>query len=128
MKPINLLKILPLFLYSCTCNYHLKKVKAKCDFDTETITVHDTIKVPEVRTDSMFFYNQKDTVIITKDNLEIKYYYSNDSVYIDGKCKEKLIIKERTVTVNRFKSQSYWYYWIIAFLLSLILLKKFKVL
>jgi hypothetical protein len=117
-----------LFQHSCSCNWHLKKVKNKCDFDTETITVHDTIKVPEVHRDSMFFYNQKDTVIITKDNLEIKYFYSNDSVYIDGRCKEKTIIKERTVTINKYKQNPTWYWWIIGILVGLLLLKRFKLL
>lgn len=120
--------ILVLFFYSCSCRHHLRKVKAKCDFDTETITVHDTVRVPQVRKDSLFFYNQKDTVIITRDNLEIKYFYSNDSVYIDGKCKETVVVKERTVTVNKYKQNPTWHWWIIGILIGLLLLKKFKVL
>lgn len=117
-----------MFASGCGCNYHLRKVKGKCGFNTETITVIDTIKVPEVHRDSLFFYNQKDTVIIRKDNLEIKYYYSNDSVYIDGKCKEVTIIKERTVTVNKFKPRETWFWWVIGFLITIMLLKRFKVL
>lgn len=120
--------IILLFASGCTCNWHLKKVKKKCGFTTETITVHDTVVVPEVRTDSIFFYNQKDTVIITRDNLEIKYFYNNDSVYIDGRCKEKTIIKERTVTVNKYKPREVWYWWVIGILLLLMVLKRFKIL
>lgn len=124
----NLSIAILLFASSCSCNWHLKKVKKKCGFTTETITVIDTIKIPEVHTDSVFFYNQRDTIIIRKDNLEIKYYYSNDSVYIDGKCKEKTIIKERTITKNVYKPREVWYWWVIAFLILLIILKRFKLL
>jgi hypothetical protein len=121
--------ILLLFASGCGCNWHLKKVKAKCGFDTETITVTDTIRVSEVRKDSLFFYNQKDTVIIQRDNLQIKYFYSNDSVYINGTCKEVTVIKERVVTVNKYKpKENYWYLWVISFLLGVILLKRFKLL
>lgn len=125
----NLSFILLLFLGSCNCNYHIKRVHKKCGVETDSITVIDTVRIPEVHTDSVFFYNQKDTVLITKGNLEIKYYYSNDSVYIDGKCKEVVVIKERVVRVNKYKrTESYWYLWVIGFLLAIILLKRFRVL
>lgn len=120
MKLINLLKILPIFLYSCTCSYHIKKAKSKCGLETETITVHDTVTFPEVRTDSVFFYNQKDTVLIQRGNLEIKYFYSHDSVFIDGRCKEKIIVKERTLTVNKFKPASNWPWFIVVALVGFI--------
>lgn len=125
----NLSLVLLLFLGSCTCNYHIKRVHKKCGVETDSITVIDTVRIPEVHTDSVFFYNQKDTVLITKGNLEIKYYYSHDSVYIDGKCKEVVVVKERVVRVDKYKStESYWYLWVIGFLLAIILLKRFKLL
>lgn len=125
----NLSLILFLFLASCSCEYHIRKVHKKCGVETDSITVIDTVRIPEVHTDSVFFYNQKDTVLITKGNLEIKYYYSHDSVYIDGKCKEVVVVKERVVRVDKYKStESYWYLWVIGFLLVIILMKRFKLL
>lgn len=127
MKQIRLCKLAVLFLFftGCGCQYHLKKVKKKCGFTTETITVIDTVTIPEVRTDSVFLYNQKDTVIIQKDNLQIKYYYSNDSVFIDGTCKEVTVIKERTITKNVYKPRENWFWWVIGILVLLLILSRF---
>lgn len=127
MKQIRLCKLAVLLLVftGCGCQYHLRKVKNKCGFTTETITVIDTVRIPEVRTDSVFFYNQKDTVIIKKDNLEIKYYYSHDSVYIDGTCKEVTVIKERTITKNVYKPRENWFWWVIGILVLLLVLSRF---
>lgn len=83
--------------------------------DTETITVRDTIIVPEVHKDTIFNYFTKDTVIIREGALTVKYSYnSHDStVFLKGKCDEQTIIKERTVEVNRFYPRENWYWWVL---------------
>lgn len=120
IKLSALFLFIAVFLSSCSCEWHIKKAKSKCGLETETITVHDTVTFPEVRTDSVFFYNQKDTVLIQKGNIEVRYFYSNDSVFIDGTCKEVTVVKERVVTVNKFKQSSNWPWFIVVLLVGFI--------
>jgi len=49
-----------LFLASCSCEYHLKKAKAKCSLDqlTDTIWKRDSVFVDRVKKDTAFYYNQ----------------------------------------------------------------------
>lgn len=68
---------------------------------SDTLLLRDTITFKEVHHDSSFHYNQKDTIRIEKGNMEIKYFYSNDTVHIDGRCKEVKTIIERKVPVYK---------------------------
>ncbi len=99
---------------------------------SDTLVLRDTITFKEVHHDSSFYYKSNDTIVINKDNLEIKYFYSNDTVHIDGRCKEVKTIIERKVTVYKnntdyvalFKRWFWWIFGIVALLIGIRLVIK----
>ena len=117
-----------LALSSCSCNYHLKQIKKKCNniVSTDTTYIHDTTFVNRVEKDTVFYYNQRDTVVIREGRLTMKYFYnSHDStVYLNGKCDTIRIIKEipYTVTNNEFTPQKNWMFWVFLCLLVLLII------
>jgi len=78
-----------LLLSSCSANWHIKRAikKDPTILLSDTITVNDTIKVTTERVykDSVFMVSN-DTTIIVKDNLTIKHFISNDTVFLSGEC------------------------------------------
>lgn len=99
---------------------------------SDTLVLRDTITFKEVHHDSSFYYKSNDTIVINKDNLEIKYFYSNDTVHIDGRCKEVKTIIERKVPVYKnntdyvalFKRWFWWIFGIVALLIGIRLVIK----
>jgi hypothetical protein len=91
-------------LNSCSCDWHVKRAKAKCgEVANEVVTVHDTVITNTVKSDTVFRYFQKDTVIIKEGKLTVKYFYHyNDStVYLQGKCASDTIYKEIKVPIEK---------------------------
>jgi hypothetical protein len=99
-----------LFLASCSCEYHLKKAKAKCSLDqlTDTIWKKDSVFVDRVHKDTAFYYNQTDTVIIKEGRLTMKYFYRDSTVFLSGTCDTIKIIKEVPVIVNKTELNDTW--------------------
>ena len=99
-----------LFLASCSCEYHLKKAKAKCSLDqlTDTIWKKDSVFVDRVKKDTAFYYNQTDTVIIKEGRLTMKYFYRDSTVFLSGTCDTIKIIKEVPVIVNKTELKDTW--------------------
>ena len=75
--------------YGCSAKWHLKKAIKKDPtlVQIDTIEWRDTIysQTNRVEVDTVF-HTSKDTVIIIKDNLTIKHWIHNDSVFITGSC------------------------------------------
>ena len=90
---------------SCSCDYHMGKVKKKCPsiLEKDTIRVHDTIRISSVERDSSFYYMQKDTVIIKEGRLTMKYFYNttDSTVYLSGKCDTIRVVREIQIPVER---------------------------
>lgn len=99
-----------LFLASCSCEYHLKKAKAKCSLNqlTDTIWKKDSVFVDRVKKDTAFYYNQTDTVIIKEGRLTMKYFYRDSTVFLSGTCDTIKIIKEVPVIVNKTELKDTW--------------------
>ncbi len=78
-----------LLLSSCSANWHIKRAikKDPTILLSDTITVNDTIRVSTERVykDSIFMVSN-DTTIIVKDNMTIKHFISNDTVFLSGEC------------------------------------------
>lgn len=98
--------VIILLLSSCSASWHLRRAQAKDPslFAADTITKYDTIvkvdtAVIETSADTVFYYDQPDTVTIEKGNLQIKYVYKDRKVYLSGKSKDLIITK--TITVNK---------------------------
>ncbi len=93
-------------LVGCSPKWHIDRAirKDPTILHRDTITLIDTVRMHTERTsvDSVFMVST-DTVIIHKDNLTIRHYIHNDSVYVWGECDtiwmEKVLIRE--VPVDR---------------------------
>lgn len=112
---------------SCSCNYHLKQAKKKCGMSllSDTTIIRDTIYSKSVKKDSLFFYNQKDTVVIREGKLVMKYFYSRDSVYLQGNCLTDTIYVDKTVITNTTELKpdySSWKEWILYGLMAFTLI------
>lgn len=70
----------------------------------DSVFVTDTVQfiTKKVETDTVFSSHTNDTVIINKENLTIKTYYHNDSIYVWGQCDTDTvtIIQDRWVGNN----------------------------
>ena len=102
MRTVAIL-ISTLILSSCSCNwYYNKAVKGGCvRTDRDTLVVRDTIKIDKVKHDTSFHFNSTtDTIVIDKGRLQMKYYYSKDTVFLSGTCKDSVIIREIRVPIN----------------------------
>lgn len=125
---IAFLFILSVFLYSCGCEYHIKRVKAKCGYSSDTIVRVDTVITKDVSTDTVFKYYTKDTVVIREGKLTVKYFYnSHDStVFLQGKCDADTVIRKIPVIVNKYKTS--WYeskslWWLLFFVAAILIVR-----
>lgn len=106
-----------LLLASCTPQKRLARLVKKNPqlIRVDTVTVTDTFIVITPRTQIDTFYSIKqliDTVIVSKDNLTVKTYLKNDTVYLDAECDTIVIEKIRTVKVPaktiEVKKENFW--------------------
>ena len=117
-----------LFISSCSCDYHLSKAKQKCGLAnlTDTIYQTDSIFVDRVKTDTAFYFNQSDTVIIKEGRLTMKYFYRDSTVYLSGTCDTIKLIREVPVIVNKTElNGNFWselFSWKNLFVVFLLLL------
>lgn len=125
---IAFLFVLSVFLYSCRCEYHIKRVKAKCGYNSDTIVRVDTVITKDVSTDTVFKYYTKDTVVIKEGKLTVKYFYnSHDStVFLQGKCDADTVIRKVPVIVNKYKTS--WYeskslWWLLFFVAAILIVR-----
>jgi hypothetical protein len=100
----------------------------------DSVFITDTLQfiTEKVETDTVFSSSTTDTVILHEENLTIKTYYHNDSIYVWGQCDTDTvtIIKDRWVgntlildsKANWFKEN--WFLLVICAALVLIYFKK----
>jgi hypothetical protein len=97
-----LIIILSMLLSSCSAQWHIRKAikKDPSIVNIDTLRVIDTVTfiTKEVQVDSVFRLTT-DTVVIRKDNLTIKHYYTRDSVFIWGECASDTIYKVRELKI-----------------------------
>lgn len=123
------LLVLIIMCNSCSCDYHLSRIKKKCNtsFQSDTIRIQDTIFIKESRVDTLF-KRTSDTVRINNDRLHIKYFYNNhdSTVYIQGKCDSLIVYRDKYVVTNNteFKPDLLkgWKWGILGIFLALLLL------
>jgi len=118
---------------SCSAGWHIKKAIAKDPslLKSDTLIIRDSVKVVtnHVETDSVFMLSS-DTVTIVKDNLTIRHFYHNDSIYIYGECDSTIIYKPYEVIVTDEKlvyNETWfpkWMWWVIALVVVLFFLNR----
>lgn len=102
MKKLLLL-LTTILLVSCSPQKRLAKLLKDHPelVKSDTIKVRDTVIVPAIHTDTILQNTiTRDTVVITKDKLVIKYFNNGKTVYLGGEVKKDTIIKEIPVIVN----------------------------
>lgn len=103
--------LFPIFLLLAACSGPEKRLARFLKrhpglVKTDTVWVKDTITVFGTRTDTIIKVWQKDTVIIKKDQLTLKYFMRSDStVYLEGECDTVTIIREVPAVVNSVSVQ-----------------------
>jgi hypothetical protein len=132
MKFRAFLLVLTAFIVtSCNCSYHIKKVKAKCGYSSDTVYRVDTMFTKEVSTDTIFKYYTKDTVVIKEGKLKVKYFYNthDSTVFLQGKCDADTVYKKVPFIVNNYKAnwfeENSWLVKLILFAIVIFLLFKF---
>jgi len=123
----NIYTILALtFIVGC---YTKKKCVEKfCITDTLVVTLHDTIRTETIKHDTAFVY-KGDTITITKDRLQIKYFRINDTTYIEGKCLGDTLYITKTIkvpTIQPKPSPFKWYWLLISALFGAVLVLTIK--
>lgn len=107
-----------LCLTSCSSAWHIQRAIAKNPdlLERDTVVVRDTVSAfsERVEIDSVFMVST-DTVIIIKDNLTIRHFIRNDSVFIQGECDSVEIyipyeVKVPFETIHYDKSSDIWKY------------------
>jgi hypothetical protein len=123
----NIYTILALLLIS-SCFTKKKCVERFCTTDTLEVTLHDTIRTETIKHDTAFVY-KGDTITITKDRLQIKYYRINDTTYIEGACIGDTIYITKSVkvpTITPKPSPFKWWWLLMAALFGAVLVLTIK--
>jgi len=83
----------------------------------DTVTIRDTVTVPEVSADTSVPVNHfPDTVVLEKGKLEVHIRKLHDTMFIRGKCKADTIVVQKKIPVEKIvlkETRSRWFLWII---------------
>ena len=109
-----------LLLASCTPQKRLHRLLTKHPELTQldTLIIQDTIITPGVNIDTIFHSSVlKDTITITKENLQIKLIQINDTIYLDAVVEPDTVIISKEIIVDRIihtKPVKWWlrYWWV----------------
>ena len=71
----------------------------------DTIMINDTITIPQVEVDTVFYLDSiYDTIILHKDRLQITLNRIHDTLFFRGKCKADTIYIKRFIPVEKIRS------------------------
>ena len=111
-----------------SCYTKKRAIERFCVTDTLEVTLHDTIRTETIRKDTAFVY-KGDTITITKDRLQIKYFRVNDTTYIEGTCKGDTLYITKTIkipTIQPKPSPFKWWWLLFAALFGAVLVLTIK--
>lgn len=110
-----------LFLISCSPQQRFHRLIEKHPelLTTDTIYIHDTVKiiVPKIEYDTIInehFFTEitRDTLVIQKDRLRVEIFHDTiqKNVYINGKCDTITVteIVERKIPVKYYEKTPFW--------------------
>jgi hypothetical protein len=104
--PVTSFIAILLLLSSCSPQHRLQRLVAHHPELklADTLVIRDTLIRPAIIADSSFpLSKMTDTVVISRDRLEIKLVKLHDTIHITGQCKSDTIIRELRVPVERIK-------------------------
>lgn len=79
----------------------------------DTLYIKDSVYVPRIKHDTVTHIRELlDTIHVNHDRLQVKVYRVRDSVYVEGECKDTLIVKERVVPIRYYEKSPEWWPWL----------------
>lgn len=112
MKWYLLLSVL--LLSGCSAEYHLKKAVKKDPsiLKRDTVIVHDTTVLPSVVLRDTVRLKEIDTLVLTKEKLNLKIVRVKDTFQIDAECKGDTIIKTISIPIESisYVEKDKWYH------------------
>jgi hypothetical protein len=94
----------------------------------KTVTVRDTVIVPEVRVDTMLVTKPADTITLFKDRLKVQIIRKHDTLRVSGECQTDTIYITKQValpvqTITKKDPTPWWFMplAVIVFLLTAII-------
>lgn len=110
----------------CGCNYHMKKIRGKCEFKSDTVRIVDTITIHSSSVDTLFHFNStSDTIVLRENGVIVKYFYNtkDSTVYLKGEREEVKVPYVKTVIKNVYRTDlPWWVNWLKKFLFVIVLL------
>jgi len=103
---VIILALLASSFTACTPQRRLQRLVAHYSelLQADTLLVCDTLISAAIAADTAVpLTHLADTVVITRDRLEIKLVRINDTIHIKGKCKADTIVRELRVPVEKIK-------------------------
>jgi hypothetical protein len=128
MQKINTFIVILLILLFNSCFTKRGAINRFCTTDTLEVTLHDTIRTETIKKDTAFVY-KGDTITITKDRLQIKYFRVNDTTYIEGKCLGDTLYITKTIKVPTIQPKPHpfkWYWLLFAALFGAVIVLTIK--
>ena len=129
MKNTILIIFSILLLASCSPQRRLHRLVTKHPelSRVDTIKIQDTVIVPGPKIDTVFHSSVlKDTLIITKEKLQIRLLEINDTIYLDAEVEPDTVILTKEILVDRIihtEPEKWWieYWWVWALLVLFVL-------
>lgn len=115
-----------IFVWSCSPQKRLDRlVKHHPELiKKDTAFVKDTFFLPSYKTDTTFVEHNNtitDTVYLTKDKIQVKYYHHHDTVYLSARYNGDTLVKTIKVPYDRisvYEKPIPMWYWVLLSLLS----------
>ena len=116
-------------LIACSPQKRMNRLLSRHPELMRTFNTTDTVHTGTVIADTVFIdtsahsFSHHDTIFLSRGRLEVKYFRSRDTVFLSGKCKDSVIVKEvkaREVLVE--KKGLDWWKWILAITVSLVII------
>src|SRR5438094_1935470 len=95
VRSLFTLSLSALILFSCSPQKRLQRLLHRHPelSKTDTVWRKDSFRIPGVKADTAFrFQTGNDTIVLDKGRLVMKYFYSHDTVYLSGNCRDSIIV------------------------------------
>jgi hypothetical protein len=120
--------VLSLVLLLCSCSPQQRLVRLQRHhpelFRTDTLWHRDTIITAGYRKDTLIAAIQPDTIFLKNGRLEVRYFYHQDSVYLQGRCLPDTVVRNMPMIVRSIETQEtrfVWWLWIVVLGIVLVL-------
>lgn len=119
--------IVLLLLCACTPQQRMARLIRKHPELLKTDTIWKEHITKEISKDTVFSHSEtRDTIVLRKDKLTVKYFYSKDTVYLYGKCDPDTVrypVYRDRITIQEKQTIPSWIWWVIVFASCIIVIQ-----